>query len=510
MSGKKSSLLLVFLGALVVKCVLGYVVPLTTDEAYYRMFGKVVAAGYYDHPPMIGWVMSLALMLGDGPLAVRLPAILMSSAVGAMIYLLLRGRDEERACLVTIFYLLSPLNVLFVIVTTDTPLFFFSFLSAFLFYRALTRGTLQDYLLSGLALGGAFLSKYIAVLLGFGYLAYWCLARKDRPSLPGMLMMGVGLLPAVAQNLWWNHAHDWNNLVFNLFNRNGDAHFGAKTIGTHLLIQVYLMTPPVVSVFLRQGGRWARRVREDRLALFGVLYLSAMAVFLGVSTAQSVGLHWALAFYPFLFVLLFLLPEKEELSRMSKRVALFTALHLVILAVALAIPLQAWEKAPFYQDMVFLLRTDELGKRLAPLERDYRLASTSYGVANILGSHMKCYVFVFGPGSIHGRQDDLWMDFRAINHGNVLVVCKGPQKREDYLPYFDSVALADVSVEGAMFHLVMGRGFRYDRYRDVVLRQVLDRYYAVPGWLPRGRADFANRYFGSDSPPISLTLPVGG
>jgi hypothetical protein len=40
--------------------------PLTFDEAYYRMWSKHLASGYYDHPPMVALVNRLGTMIsGD-------------------------------------------------------------------------------------------------------------------------------------------------------------------------------------------------------------------------------------------------------------------------------------------------------------------------------------------------------------------------------------------------------------------------------------------------------------
>jgi 4-amino-4-deoxy-L-arabinose transferase-like glycosyltransferase len=67
------------------------------------------------------------------------------------------------------------MNVWNVLVTTDTPLVFFSVASLLAFAR-------QRFLLAGVLLGLAFLSKYFAVLLGLAYLAWAIAARRPAPS----------------------------------------------------------------------------------------------------------------------------------------------------------------------------------------------------------------------------------------------------------------------------------------------------------------------------------------
>src|ERR1700710_3244772 len=52
--------------------------PLTFDEAYYWMWSKHLAGGYYDHPPMVAVVIRLGTLIGgDTELGVRLVSILL-------------------------------------------------------------------------------------------------------------------------------------------------------------------------------------------------------------------------------------------------------------------------------------------------------------------------------------------------------------------------------------------------------------------------------------------------
>ena len=173
-------------GTLVLKLALSIVVPLTNDEAYFYQHAIHLAPGYRDHPPMVAWLLYPFLLLGKSEWIVRLPAVLSSTLVGAGIYLLLKPYDAAKARAAATLYLVSPLNVLFVLYTTDTPLYLFSFLSAFFFFRAVRGNGLLPYALSGAFLGLAFLSKYLSVLLAASYALHVLFARRDRrpPSLP--------------------------------------------------------------------------------------------------------------------------------------------------------------------------------------------------------------------------------------------------------------------------------------------------------------------------------------
>src|SRR3981081_3002003 len=61
--------------------------PLTFDEAYYWMWSKHLAGGYYDHPPMVAAVIRLGTMLaGDTELGVRLVSILLALPMSFAVY----------------------------------------------------------------------------------------------------------------------------------------------------------------------------------------------------------------------------------------------------------------------------------------------------------------------------------------------------------------------------------------------------------------------------------------
>src|ERR1700745_637030 len=61
--------------------------PLTFDEAYYWMWSKSLAFGYYDHPPMVGLgIRAGTLIAGDTEVGVRLVSILLALPMSFAVY----------------------------------------------------------------------------------------------------------------------------------------------------------------------------------------------------------------------------------------------------------------------------------------------------------------------------------------------------------------------------------------------------------------------------------------
>src|SRR6185312_7324884 len=61
--------------------------PITFDEAYYWMWSKHLAGGYYDHPPMVALVIRAGTMIaGDSEFGVRLVSILSALPMSYAVY----------------------------------------------------------------------------------------------------------------------------------------------------------------------------------------------------------------------------------------------------------------------------------------------------------------------------------------------------------------------------------------------------------------------------------------
>jgi 4-amino-4-deoxy-L-arabinose transferase-like glycosyltransferase len=64
---------------LLVRIAVGAATPLAFDEAYYWRWSKNLAAGYFDHPPMVAFVIRTGTVIaGDTELGVRLVSMLLA------------------------------------------------------------------------------------------------------------------------------------------------------------------------------------------------------------------------------------------------------------------------------------------------------------------------------------------------------------------------------------------------------------------------------------------------
>ncbi|MDG1484368.1 MAG: glycosyltransferase family 39 protein, partial [Myxococcota bacterium] len=143
------------LAAVLVRVMLSGAFGLSEDEAYYWVWGQHLAAGYFDHPPAIAWVIRAGTeLLGDTERGVRLVGILLGGAAAGLAAA--AGRDR----LLVAFAMISlPLFALGgVLATPDVPL-----LAAW--SLGILAASRERWELLGVACGLAMLSKYTGVLL---------------------------------------------------------------------------------------------------------------------------------------------------------------------------------------------------------------------------------------------------------------------------------------------------------------------------------------------------------
>lgn len=217
-------------------------VPLTPDEAYYRIWALVPAAGYLDHPPLVAlWIRAGMAVFGDTALGVR--AMGPVSALAGTVLLALTARDWLRtktqtgqggafltpdAGLVRTGLLLNgtvALGAGTLIMTPDTPLLFFMALLVWSLGRVCLRGQGAGWLLVGLAAGLGFESKYTAVLPVCGMVVWLFLTRAGREWLKTRWpwMGGCVAVLCAGPVIWWNAAHGWVSFL-KQGGRTGDWH----------------------------------------------------------------------------------------------------------------------------------------------------------------------------------------------------------------------------------------------------------------------------------------------
>ena len=481
---------LTFAAAAALKILLAIIIPLTGDEAYFVIWGRFPHYGYYDHGAMTGWWVALTLLAGESSLILRLPALI-TPLIGALILRqALRPLDPLKANLVGTLFLLSPAILLSVLITADTPLVFFSLFAGAFAIRAERSGRVSDWALAGVCVGLAFLAKYLAVLLGLGFVTYLAVFGGER-RVARMVALCAGAAPGVAVNVIWNFNYGWTNVLFNAFTRNANARLSLESplllAGFFFLVLagpviVYHLVRPSCAGRRSWSEAWsALRASGLLVALFAVAVPAG--VFSAVSLVRPVGLHWLFSFYPFFFLVLAAKFDGAALQRQLRPTIIYASACSALGLILLALPTETFRWHRSYNSLVLGSHEREVVAQLAPYAANYTLVSPSYAQAALLGYHTGRHVPVIGPGSPHGRQDDFVTDFSSLDGRDLMVLSSRAKDAAATHAFFERVETREIQVRGARIPLVLGRGFKFAAYRDAVLRRVAEEYYRMPAWL---------------------------
>lgn len=474
---------------LLVKLWLAAYFPITGDEAFFYQWGVFPAWGYSDHPPMVGWLLFVLNSISSEPLSLRFFTVVMWALIALGLVDLIRRLSpwqEGAAYWLGTLFLLLPFTWALNIVTTDTPLIFFIFLSGYSFLRGSLSGKTRWYVATGIFLGLALLSKYFAGLLAIAYFVYLFRSRRGWMHL---IIIAACSAPFFAINVMFNADHCWTNVMFNLINRNEKAHWSIGTIVQYIGMMIYLVTPWVFFKLMR-----SRRAMIERGGVT-ILFLVPFALFLLLSMKKSIGLHWVLGFMPFVFLFIGAVSNADELRKYAKWTAWFSVPHFLILAAIILLPTSVWKGNGLYDDIVFHKEAKTIVAALRKdLPKDGIIMARAYTPASLLSYHAGEYWPVFGEGKFHARQDDLLIDFNHYAGKSIRIFDRKKIEASELMPYFASVTVSSFDVAGETFWYADGKDFNYPVYRERILKTIADRYYRIPSFLPVLACPFLERY----------------
>jgi 4-amino-4-deoxy-L-arabinose transferase-like glycosyltransferase len=288
-----------------IRLVLAGVMPLTEDEAYYRLWAQAPAFGYYDHPPMVAWWIWLGVhSAGDTPLGVRLLPILGSALSSLLVFDIARLSGGSRADCVRAGLWYNAMLLVAAggfLAIPDSPATMFWVLTLWSVTRALRAASIAWWLAAGLAAGLATLSKYSALFLGPGVLLWLALSRSGRASLrtPGPWLALCVAVAVFSLNVWWNAGHHW--LTFTKqFGRITPHHLAPRYL-LEFLVSEALLLNPLLAVFLARTPVVERGDRGRSLP-FIATSLPFVGYLLFHSLHDRIQAHWPAPVYPVLAI----------------------------------------------------------------------------------------------------------------------------------------------------------------------------------------------------------------
>ena len=219
---------------------------LTGDEAYYWQWARRLDLSYADtNGPLTAYIIagSRALLaewsrrvVGSEALAVRLPAVALSTLTGLGIYVLALNvlrRPRVALAAVALTFTMPVLVLGSVVMTIDVPLACAWTWALVSVRRALARDSLAAWLLTGLLIATGILAKYNMVLLFpvVGLLILGVPECRRFLRRPGPYVATLVGLAGLAPILIWNARHDWVSFRQVARQAGGSAGYGIDWFG---------------------------------------------------------------------------------------------------------------------------------------------------------------------------------------------------------------------------------------------------------------------------------------
>ncbi|MHC3994306.1 ArnT family glycosyltransferase [Thiomicrolovo sp. ZZH C-3] len=409
--------------------------PLHGDEAYYWLWSHHLQAGYYDHPPMIAFLIALTDLVSEAEWGVRLGNVLAMSVAGWVIFRLLEALRDARTGLwgVLIFTSVVLVHAGYTIMTTDSPLILFWSLALWSTYRVITRARTIDFFLTGLFIGAMMLSKYTSVLYLMALLLFMLLRRRDLfASWRTWMAIGVALA-VVSPMLWWNYAHDWISFLFQLHHGGAKEHMMWNWAGELIGSQFAVFTPVFAGVLFYFLGKEKLFVQNDALFFLALMTVTPLLFFLYKSLHTHIELNYTAPAYISATVLTAYILSVHDMKR-TFYAGLAVALTLSLVARA---GLLFW--LPVVQDRMYGNK-----EAVAMLERHRDAGDALYAnhlaIAALVTYYTPDHASVRIPTPTRFSQYDMWDDGAPYREGLYLA----PEDKAAVLAErFEHVALLD-------------------------------------------------------------------
>ncbi len=331
MSRGSYPLILLLVLSFILRLLIGSVIELGNDEVYYITYALYPDLSHFDHPPMVGWFIQLFTLnlYFDSEGWIRLAAMVSGTFSTIIIYQIgVKLGDRLTGWYAAVLYNISVYGFVItgIFIMPDSPQMMFWLLSMLFLVIAIEHEenmtkaeihrpelnydnetekrkswlypqnvTANSFMLAGLAVGLALLSKYTSVFILLGTLFYFLKYRSWFKKWYVYVSLLIAVLCFVPVMLW-NVRNDFISFMF-----HGDrvevneSFLRLDSFGTELVGQILYNNPIVFALVALSLITLIRRklvLKNQSAWLFVLIALPFILLFLTISLFRSTLPHW--------------------------------------------------------------------------------------------------------------------------------------------------------------------------------------------------------------------------
>ncbi|MFN3551251.1 MAG: glycosyltransferase family 39 protein [Endomicrobiia bacterium] len=292
-----SSLILIFL---ILRIISSLKFQLHPDETYYWLWSERLDFSYFDHPPMVAYIIKLTTLFKNTEFFVRFSSIVFYIIFNFFLYKLVKKFFNKEVAYLTIFiFNIFPLNSLGFIITPDIPLLFFTILFLYFLIFAFEENRFIYWILVGIFGGFALLSKYNGILLiicMFLSIIFIKEYRKYFFSLNpyiSLILSFLIFLPVII----WNYDHNWISFKYQFFHGLPQKSGSLNNIITYIAGQISSLGIflGIICFYVLFRSIFIKDKKIKFFSIFGFFPI----LFFGLTSYKNVAeMNWPLCAYP--------------------------------------------------------------------------------------------------------------------------------------------------------------------------------------------------------------------
>ncbi|MCJ7508388.1 MAG: glycosyltransferase family 39 protein, partial [candidate division Zixibacteria bacterium] len=176
-------LIYLILGATLFRLIYINLPGLAPQEAYYWNYSRHLALSYFDHPPILAYLIFIFTHLGkQSAFFVRISCVLLTSGLTYLTFAIGKLLFDQKVGFFSAVLLNSVLifSLGAMIATPDTPMIFFWALSFYFFCKLILTQDKKWWYLWGISTGLAMLSKYSSAFILVSVFLFLIFSRENR------------------------------------------------------------------------------------------------------------------------------------------------------------------------------------------------------------------------------------------------------------------------------------------------------------------------------------------
>ncbi|WP_415398528.1 glycosyltransferase family 39 protein [Sulfurimonas sp. CS5] len=276
-------------------------VGLGVDEAHYVLYALNLDLSYFDHPPLVGWIQYIfTSIFGTGEFGARVAAIVIGFVTSIFIYKLIYDINKnttEAFVAVLALHASFLFNALFLMLMPDTLLFLLILPIIFTVIEIEKNNKLPQWLLLGVLLGLAGLSKYTAVLFIFPIIIYVLMRKRyDLLYTPKIILSILIAFVIILPVIIWNIQNDWSSFAYQSSHVVGNSTINWNGFISSIGAQIGAYNPFLAPLAF-YGLYKALRSQNSTLFLTALFGLVMILFFTYASLYKTALPHWSALFY---------------------------------------------------------------------------------------------------------------------------------------------------------------------------------------------------------------------